>query len=552
MFFLLVAGFATVASAQDLLTYNLRMGMKADAQVAIMQNLLISQGYLSSGNSTGNFGPLTYKAVRTFQSENSIDSTGFVGPLTRGKMNALIAGGATSAQYLPGCTSYIGYSSVSGMSCASAQQTAAAVTISPVQITSSGGTTVNLSSSYTANASGYYTVRFEYSSSSASFSYGTQSKIGQIVVAGSNNSFAASLVNLINGQTYFVRAVVEGPQGTFTTNVVQFVAGTVMNGNSNGGYVGGTYQNQSSAMTGQALVGTNPATSVSETSATLSGVYDGRGTDTQIYFQYWTGQSSYSSTTATSAGTGSGSVSFVLSNLTPGVTYSYRIVAMNAYGTTYGSTVSFTTSAQQSGTTGGYYYGGTGYYGTTGGTTGGTSSCTGSLPNIVTYLDGTSAAGTITTNLTQAPLITAKITTDCDASLKSVTFTATPSSLWTSYSNFYVYLNGSSTPTPGSFAGGTFTLSTPILINGGSYALVTLKANTGATGSGSAKFGVSSVTATSAAGVTNQYPASVTGNTLMYVLNATQFNGGTTGTIGGVTGTATTGVQGNTNIGGIH
>ena len=63
---------ASFANAQSALTYNLKLGMRADAQVVTLQNFLMSKGFLGSGNGTGNFGPLTFSAVRTYQSTNGI------------------------------------------------------------------------------------------------------------------------------------------------------------------------------------------------------------------------------------------------------------------------------------------------------------------------------------------------------------------------------------------------------------------------------------------------------------------------------------------------
>ena len=39
---------------------------------------------------TGYYGPLTEKAVKKFQEKYSIQSTGFVGPITRAKINQLL------------------------------------------------------------------------------------------------------------------------------------------------------------------------------------------------------------------------------------------------------------------------------------------------------------------------------------------------------------------------------------------------------------------------------------------------------------------------------
>ena len=52
-----------------------------------LQNRLISEGYLKA-EATGYFGPLTFAAVKAYQTANGLPSTGFVGPLTLAKLNA--------------------------------------------------------------------------------------------------------------------------------------------------------------------------------------------------------------------------------------------------------------------------------------------------------------------------------------------------------------------------------------------------------------------------------------------------------------------------------
>lgn len=494
--------FASFANAQDLLTYNLRQGMKNDGQVAIMQNLLISQGYLASGNNTGNFGPLTFKAVKTYQSENSIDNTGFVGPKTRASMNAAIGGGSSMATLLPGCTSFSGYSATTGQSCAVAQT--GPVTVTPVQVSNITTNSATLASSFTALSTGYYTVRFEYATDPNIFAGGTQSRIGQLILSGNGGSFSASMTNLIPYQTYYVRAIVEGgAAGTVSSSVASFtLGGSYTSTNTNTGTT--TYQNQSTASANQPLVSTNSAISITDTSALLSGIYDGRGSATTVSFQYWYGLSSMNTTTTVQGGSGTGTASVTLSGLTPGMTYSYRLVAANGYGTVYGSTMTFTTTQPVNNSGYVYYSNGT------------SNTCAGSIPNLAPSLDSTSASGTILANQNNVPVITMKIGTDCDASLKAVTFTANPNTLLSTLSNLAVYLNGSSTATAGTFSGSTFTLATPIVMNAGTYTKVTLKVSTGSSTVGTVQFGVSNILAQSSSGIVNQYPTSVSGNTLSY------------------------------------
>lgn len=64
---------------------NLKYGAKG-TEVIELQEFLISKGFLV-GQATGNFYSLTLKGVRGYQSSVNLPSTGFVGPLTREKIN---------------------------------------------------------------------------------------------------------------------------------------------------------------------------------------------------------------------------------------------------------------------------------------------------------------------------------------------------------------------------------------------------------------------------------------------------------------------------------
>ena len=88
-----VLAFATIASAQGtVFNTNLTVGSTGPDVVAL-QTWLINNGFsipaISSGAAAkGYFGSQTKSAVQAYQASRSIPSTGFVGPLTRGALNA--------------------------------------------------------------------------------------------------------------------------------------------------------------------------------------------------------------------------------------------------------------------------------------------------------------------------------------------------------------------------------------------------------------------------------------------------------------------------------
>ncbi len=101
-------------------------------------------------------------------------------------------------------------------------------------------------------------------------------------------------------------------------------------------------------------VATGSAHSLTAYSAHVNGTVNPNRTDTTYYFEYGTTASYGSTTTTASAGSGSSTegVSADLTGLSAGVTYHYRLVAANSYGTTRGDDRTFTTLSQPTVTTG--------------------------------------------------------------------------------------------------------------------------------------------------------------------------------------------------------
>jgi hypothetical protein len=99
-------------------------------------------------------------------------------------------------------------------------------------------------------------------------------------------------------------------------------------------------------------VTTSSASSVSTTSATVSGSVNPNGASTTAYFEWGTSSTLSTSTATASQSIGSGtsavSVTANLTGLSANTTYYYRVVGQNSGGTVRGSIVSFTTAVPSS------------------------------------------------------------------------------------------------------------------------------------------------------------------------------------------------------------
>ncbi len=102
------------------------------------------------------------------------------------------------------------------------------------------------------------------------------------------------------------------------------------------------------------LVSTGAVSMIGQSSANVTGTVTPEGAETHYYYQYGPsteyGQRTASAEAGVDVGTGLSSVAApaTLVPLTPGVTYHYRLVAWNEYGTTYGQDATFTTEAGRS------------------------------------------------------------------------------------------------------------------------------------------------------------------------------------------------------------
>ncbi len=187
---------------------------------------------------------------------------------------------------------------------------------------SSIGTT-SATISGTVNPEGQDTSdHFDYGTSPTSYSDSTSE-----TDTGSGNTaknVSAALTGLQANTTYYYRVVAtnadgtaDGHQGTFTTSALAPV------------------------------VSTGSASSITTTSATISGTVNPEGQQTTYEFDYGTSPNFGSSTSAATLSSGSTdtSVSATIGSLQPGVTYYYRLVATNLTGTDNGGQATFTTNS---------------------------------------------------------------------------------------------------------------------------------------------------------------------------------------------------------------
>jgi sugar lactone lactonase YvrE len=97
--------------------------------------------------------------------------------------------------------------------------------------------------------------------------------------------------------------------------------------------------------TGEPFVETSPAKEINETKAAMWGIIDPEGSETQYDFEYGTTLSYGSKTSKESAGSTTSEFDEhrVVSGLSPGTTYHFRMVATNSNGTAYGNDEVFET-----------------------------------------------------------------------------------------------------------------------------------------------------------------------------------------------------------------
>jgi len=192
-------------------------------------------------------------------------------------------------------------------------------------------------------------VWFEYGTSYA-LNYG---QVGyQSVGSGNYNTNVTSyLSNLQPNTTYYFRIVAQNSYGTTYGGVVSF---NTQYGPYNNYYQPYQQYNYYQPQINSApIVYTNSASSIGSTYATLNGSVNPQSYSTNVWFEYGPTQSLGYTAGYQTLGMNNylSNATAYLSNLSPNTNYYFRIAAQNAYGTNYGSMLSFNT------------IGGTGYYG---------------------------------------------------------------------------------------------------------------------------------------------------------------------------------------------
>lgn len=131
--------FAAVAAAQGA-TFNTNLTVgSTGADVVALQTWLMANGYsipaLSAGTAKGYFGTQTKAAVMAYQAKVGVPNTGFVGPMTRAKLN----GGVSAPVAVASCPT--------GYTCTANPGTTPAPVVSPMTMDGTDGSlTVTLSS----------------------------------------------------------------------------------------------------------------------------------------------------------------------------------------------------------------------------------------------------------------------------------------------------------------------------------------------------------------------------------------------------------------------
>ena len=196
-------------------------------------------------------------------------------------------------------------------------------TSTAVEAVTSPATNVTLTSATfngSVNPFGHATTwYFEYGTST---SYGTKTALQSAGSGSTSIKVSANVTGLKAAKTYHYRLVAMNTAGTANGSDIAFFTAT-----------------DPTAVTAN-------VTSIGASSATLNGSVNPNGVATTWYFEYGTSTGYGSTTSSKNAGSGTNSVSVSapLSNLSPGTTYHYRLVAKSSVGTTRSADETFATT----------------------------------------------------------------------------------------------------------------------------------------------------------------------------------------------------------------
>ena len=233
-----------------------------------------------------------------------------------------------------------------------------------IEGSSSGGTTYGSVLSFTTSAGAPTATTNAASGVSASGATlnGSVNANGTSTTVGFCYSTSSSLANCLGVSVTTVLATPATATGTSPTAESTVLSGLAPNttyyfqieGSSSGGTTYGSVLSFTTSA-GAPTATTNAASGVSASGATLNGSVNANGTSTTVGFCYSTSSSlanclgvsvtTVLATPATATGTSATAESTVLSGLAPNTTYYFQIEGSSSGGTTYGSVLSFTTSA---------------------------------------------------------------------------------------------------------------------------------------------------------------------------------------------------------------
>jgi len=173
----------------------------------------------------------------------------------------------------------------------------------------------------TVNANGLATLTYFNYGLSTSYTVTTTS---QAIGSGSSNvSVSIDLSALSPSTLYYFRAVATNSSGTTYGNNLTFTTATPP----------------------APTCTTNPATSITSSSAQLNGTVNPNGLSTDIYFEWGLNTSYGNTTTPLNIGNGTTAlnVSANISGLSSATEYNFRVVGASTSGTNYGGNLTFTT-----------------------------------------------------------------------------------------------------------------------------------------------------------------------------------------------------------------